>query len=67
MKDTRLKGAAGGFLSSDPLKQGAAFEAGSEGWTKLRDRWEYSHVLRASRAVIALIALTVAVAIPKSA
>jgi len=63
MKDTRLKGAAGEFLSLDPLRQGAASEDGSEGWKRLRDRWEYSHVLRAVLSVIALITLIVAIAI----
>lgn len=63
LKDSRLKGAAGGFFALDPMKQGAASEDGSEGWRRLRDRWEYSHVLRAALAVIALIALIVAIAI----
>jgi hypothetical protein len=62
MKDTQLKGPAGGFLSLDPMKQGAAAEDGSEGWKRLRNRWEYSHVLRAIFSVTALIALIVAVA-----
>jgi hypothetical protein len=63
LKDTRLKGIGGGFFSLDPVKQGAASDEGSEGWRRLRDRWEYSHVLRAVLAVIALIALTVAITI----
>jgi len=63
LKDTSLKGLVGGFFSLDPMKQGAASEVGSEGWKKLRDRWEYSHVFRAVLAVIALITLIVATAI----
>jgi hypothetical protein len=63
LKDTRLQGFGGEFFSLDPAKKGAASEEGSEGWKKLRDRWEYSHVLRAILAVIALIALIVATAI----
>lgn len=63
LKDTQLKGVGGGFFSLDPMKQGAASEDASEGWRKLRDRWEYSHVLRAVLSVIALIALIVAIAI----
>ena len=54
LKDTPLTGATGGFFALDPMKQGAPSEEGSEGWTKLRNRWEYSHVLRAIFAVIAL-------------
>lgn len=63
LKDTTLKGVAGGFFTLDPAKRGAASADDSDGWTRLRDRWEYSHVLRAVLAAIALIALIVAVAI----
>jgi hypothetical protein len=63
LKDTRLEGLGGEFFALDPMKKGAAAEAGSEGWTKLRDKWEYSHVLRAVLAAIALIALIVATAL----
>jgi hypothetical protein len=45
LKDTQLKGAAGEFFSLDPMKKGAASEGSSEGWKRLRDRWEYSHVV----------------------
>jgi hypothetical protein len=47
----------------DPLKSGAASEDGIDGWKKLRDRWEYSHVLRAVLSIVALIALIVAITI----
>jgi len=60
LKDTRLQGLGGEFLGLDPMKKGTATEAGSEGWKKLRDKWEYSHVLRAVLAAIALISLIVA-------
>jgi hypothetical protein len=63
LKDTQLKGVGGRFFSLDPMKQGAASEDGSDGWTRLRDRWEHSHVLRAALSMTALIALTVAIAI----
>lgn len=63
LKDMRLKGAGQGFFSLDPMKQGASSDDSSEGWRKLRDRWEYSHVLRAALSVIALIALIIAIAI----
>jgi hypothetical protein len=62
MKDTQLEGPAGRFLYLDPMKRGAAAEDGSEGWKRLRNRWEYSHVLRAILSVIAFVALIVAVA-----
>jgi hypothetical protein len=63
LKDTRLTGVGGGFFALDPMTRGTAFDNGSEAWKKLRDRWEYSHVLRAVLSVIALISLIVAVAI----
>ena len=63
LKDTQLKGVAGGFFSLNPMKSGAASEDGIDGWKKLRDRWEYSHVLRAVLSIVALIALIVAIAI----
>jgi hypothetical protein len=62
LKDTRLQGLGEEFFALDPIRKGAA-QAGSEGWKKLRDKWEYSHVLRAVLAVIALIALIVATAL----
>jgi hypothetical protein len=62
LKDTQLQGFGGEFFALDPMKKGAATEAGSEGWKKLRDTWEYSHVVRAALAVIALIGLIVATA-----
>ena len=33
-------------------------------WTELRDRWEWSHVVRAALAVASLIALVIAVIRP---
>jgi hypothetical protein len=64
LKETRLEGVAGGFFSLDPMKKGTASEGGgSEGWRRLRDKWEYSHVVRAVLSIIALIALIVAFAI----
>jgi hypothetical protein len=60
LKDVRLQGAGGEFFKLDPAGKGQAAETGAEGWKKLRDRWEYSHVLRAFLAAIAFLALTVA-------
>jgi hypothetical protein len=31
------------------------------GWTELRDRWEYSHVVRAALSTVSLVALVIAV------
>jgi hypothetical protein len=63
LKDTRLQGFGGEFFALDPMRKGTASEGGGEGWKALRDKWEYSHVLRAVLAAIALITLTVATAV----
>jgi hypothetical protein len=63
LKDTHLGGLGGEFFSLDPMKKGTASDEGSEGWKRLRDKWEYSHVWRAVLAMIALIALIVATAL----
>jgi hypothetical protein len=47
------------------MRKGQAAEVGAEGWKKLRDRWEYSHLLRAVLAAAALIAMIVATAISR--
>jgi Domain of unknown function (DUF1772) len=61
LKDTRLKGFGAGFFSLGS-KQGAASENESDAWIRLRNQWEYSHVLRAVFSVIAVIALIIAIA-----
>jgi len=63
LKDVHLEGAGGEFFRLDPMRKGQAAEIGTEGWKKLRDRWEYSHVLRAVLAAAALIAMIVATAV----
>jgi hypothetical protein len=55
LKDADLKGIGESFI---------AFSAGSRvasaEWSTLRDRWEYSHVVRAVLVVFALVLLAVA-------
>lgn len=63
LKDQNLNGVGRDFFRFDPLRRQAGEEAHHEhGWERLRDRWEYSHIVRAILAAIALIALIVAVA-----
>lgn len=62
MKNQQVNKAGAKFFSSDPLKQGGVVEKDVDDWKTFRDRWEYSHVVRAILDVIALIALTVAIA-----
>jgi hypothetical protein len=61
LKDVELKGAGKGFFSMDPLRRSGSAE--NPDWTYLRDRWEYSHVLRAGLAMLGLILLVTAVAL----
>jgi hypothetical protein len=57
LEDTDLKGAGKGFFG---FAQGSL---NGDDWTALRDRWEYSHVVRAACVSFAFICFTVAVII----
>ncbi len=63
MKDQHLEGLGAGFFSVG--KRGCELTKADpeEVWRRLRNRWEYSHLVRAVFAGIALIALSVALAI----
>ena len=63
LEGQHLKGVGAGFFSSDPMKRGSVAEKGADDWTRFRNQWEYSHVLRAILSAIALFALFVAIAI----
>jgi Domain of unknown function (DUF1772) len=63
LRDVELKRAGGRFFSFDPL--GRSGEARAPEWTALRDRWEYSHVVRAAFALLGLALLATAVAVQK--
>jgi hypothetical protein len=58
LRDTRLQGAGATFFSFGSRTGTAA----AEGWMDLRDRWEFSHVVRAVLSMTSLILLTAAVA-----
>ena len=52
------------FFSAKPVsQQPEQSEANGENWESMRDRWEYSHLVRAGLSVVALIALTIALAL----
>jgi hypothetical protein len=55
-------GFASRFFLSDPARR-ARLDAEDlpADWTALRDRWEYSHAVRAALALVSLIALVIAV------
>jgi len=64
LKDKGLEGIGAGFFAFGATKRAASDGTTSdEGWKGLRNRWEFSHVLRAVLAAIALIFLIIAVAI----
>ena len=49
------------FFSFDPANRTQSrVDSGSASWTTLRDRWEYSHLVRAVLALVSLIALVIA-------
>ena len=62
LKDKNLKGVGAGFFAFGAKKRAASDGTTSDDdWKGLRNRWEFSHVLRAILAAIAFIFLTIAV------
>ena len=61
LKNQQLSAAGAKFFSVDQAKANTQDNRDEE-WQRLRNRWEYSHIVRAVLAVVGLIALTIAVA-----
>ena len=61
LRGGRIGRAGAGFFEFDPMRRGRTMGHPRVNWTSLRDRWEYSHVLRAALALVALILLAIAV------
>jgi len=61
LEGTKLGKAGHTFFGDPDDKSPSHASAGNTDWMLLRDRWEYSHVMRAGCALLALIALTAAV------
>ncbi len=61
LKDFKLEGASRRFFAFDPLRRQA--DTRRADWTVLRNRWEFSHVLRAGLGLLALALLATAVAL----
>lgn len=59
LRDFKLQGPAKRFFAFDPLKR--ANNENPSDWTVLRDRWEYSHVIRAVLGLISLALLATAI------
>ena len=63
LKDQQLSGVGDGFFAFGSMNRSRPSDDDSaDMWKRARDRWEYSHVLRAVLAAITLLALLVAVA-----
>jgi hypothetical protein len=63
LRGQNLKGFGGRFFNIDPLRDGESDQLGEDAWLRLRDRWEYSHVLRALLSAAGLLGLFVAVSL----
>jgi hypothetical protein len=59
----QLSGVAQSFFSPG---RGATQNAGDDQWKRLRNRWEYSHIVRAVLAVVSLISVTIAIVVYRS-
>ncbi|WP_373414533.1 anthrone oxygenase family protein [Ensifer aridi] len=61
LKDTRLEGVGARFFAVGASR--GSDEKRGEDWTALRDRWEWSHVVRAALGLISLILIATAIAL----
>jgi hypothetical protein len=61
LRGERIGRAGAGFFEFDPAGQRRAAGHPRVNWRALRDRWEYSHVVRAVLTLVALILLAIAV------
>ncbi len=60
LRSQQLKGLGAKFFSVDAKRRPTEGEDDSRDWKEMRDRWEYSHLVRAILSGIALVALLVA-------
>lgn len=63
LREHQLQGFGRGFFRFDPAKRAAPSTAHEDDWRRLRNRWEYSHVLRAVLAGTSFVCLVIAVAV----
>jgi hypothetical protein len=59
LRDFKLKGVSARFFSLGTSRRNGA----EPSWKRLRDRWEYSHILRAGLGLASLVLLAAAIAI----
>jgi len=60
LKDSQPEQLAQRFFAFDPLRRIDRLRTAD--WTALRDRWEYSHVVRAALALVSLLLVVTAIA-----
>jgi hypothetical protein len=61
LQGQKLGGLGSGFFSlASPTGPGEQSQTGAVSWTVLRDRWEYSHLVRAILVLVSLVALVLA-------
>lgn len=63
LREHELTGFSGGFFQFDPARRQGPDAAGDDDWKRIRDKWEYSHVLRAVLAGLGFVFLVIAVAL----
>jgi hypothetical protein len=62
LQDENLSGLSAGFFSfASTMGPGRQSEVRPVHWTDVRDRWEYSHVVRAGLSAVSLIALVIVI------
>jgi hypothetical protein len=62
LQGEKLSGVGSRFFSfASASQRGPQSETDAVDWTELRDRWEYSHVVRAGLATVSLMALVIAI------
>jgi hypothetical protein len=63
LKNQQMSNVGTKFFGLDRQNRSGSATGNDSDWQRLRDRWEYSHIVRALLSVVALVALAVAVAI----
>lgn len=61
LRDTKVEGLGARFFQVDPF--GDTRSSRDSNWVRLRDRWEFSHIVRAGFGMVALVCLAAALAV----
>lgn len=63
LKDQDLEGLGGGFFGTVAKRHEPSNDSNDDLWQRYRDRWEFSHVVRAVLAMLSLVLLVIAIAL----